>query len=545
MPTRHLHAPLVVIGGGLGGTAAAITAARLGVKVVLTESSDWLGGQLTSQGVPPDEHEWIDSQRISPSYSELRERIRDHYRRNYPLSETARATVALNPGAGFVSRLCHEPRVAHLAVREMTSPLEAAGLLTVLTEHDPVAVRRDGSRIVEVVLADRRTGDEVVLHGGLVADATELGDLLELGAVDHVIGSESSAETGELHAAEEADPLDQQAVTWCAALELRPGEHHVVERPASYERFRDTVPSFWPGPQLSWTDIEPITLERRERPIFSGRPEDAVESDDLDLWHYRRILSRRMMGEDWAGHDVTLVNWPQVDFWDAPLLGVTPAAREQALTDARDLTTSFVHWIQTEAPRSDGGTGYPELMLRGDVLGTPDGLAKAVYVRESRRIRALFTVTEEHIGREMRGEDAGSALFDDSVGIGFYRIDLHPSTSGRSYVDIDCYPFQIPLGALIPRDVPNLLAANKNIGSTHITNGAYRLHPVEWSIGEAVGALAAFCTSGSLEPAAVRADESLLADFQRLLSDRLGIALAWSEEIRTRGSRSEAVTTAR
>jgi hypothetical protein len=545
MPTRHLHAPLVVIGGGLGGTAAAITAARLGVKVVLTESSDWLGGQLTSQGVPPDEHEWIDSQRISPSYSELRERIRDHYRRNYPLSETARATVALNPGAGFVSRLCHEPRVAHLAVREMTSPLEAAGLLTVLTEHDPVAVRRDGSRIVEVVLADRRTGDEVVLHGGLVADATELGDLLELGAVDHVIGSESSAETGELHAAEEADPLDQQAVTWCAALELRPGEHHVVERPASYERFRDTVPSFWPGPQLSWTDIEPITLERRERPIFSGRPEDAVESDDLDLWHYRRILSRRMMGEDWAGHDVTLVNWPQVDFWDAPLLGVTPAAREQALTDARDLTTSFVHWIQTEAPRSDGGTGYPELMLRGDVLGTPDGLAKAVYVRESRRIRALFTVTEEHIGREMRGEGAGSALFDDSVGIGFYRIDLHPSTSGRSYVDIDCYPFQIPLGALIPRDVPNLLAANKNIGSTHITNGAYRLHPVEWSIGEAVGALAAFCTSGSLEPAAVRADQSLLADFQRLLSDRLGIALAWSEEIRTRGSRSEAVTTAR
>lgn len=545
MPTRHLHAPLVVIGGGLGGTAAAITAARLGVNVVLTESSDWLGGQLTSQGVPPDEHEWIDSQRISPSYSELRERIRDHYRRNYPLSETARATVALNPGAGFVSRLCHEPRVAHLAVREMTSPLEAAGLLTVLTEHDPVAVRREGSRIVEVVLADRRTGEEVVLHGGIVADATELGDLLELGEVDHVIGSESSAETGELHAAEEADPLDQQAVTWCAALELRPGEHHVVERPASYERFRDTVPSFWPGPQLSWTDIEPITLERRERPMFSGRPEDAVESDDLDLWHYRRILSRRMMGEDWAGHDVTLVNWPQVDFWDAPLLGVTPAAREQALTDARDLTTSFVHWIQTEAPRSDGGTGYPELMLRGDVLGTPDGLAKAVYVRESRRIRALFTVTEEHIGREMRGEGAGSALFDDSVGIGFYRIDLHPSTSGRSYVDIDCYPFQIPLGALIPRDVPNLLAANKNIGSTHITNGAYRLHPVEWSIGEAVGALAAFCTSGSLEPAAVRADESLLADFQRLLSDRLGIALAWSEEIRTRGSRSEAVTTAR
>jgi hypothetical protein len=548
MPTRHLHAPFVVIGGGLGGTAAAVTAARLGVRTVLTESSDWLGGQLTSQGVPPDEHEWIDRQAISPSYTELRERIRDHYRRNYPLSEVARSTVALNPGAGFVSRLCHEPRVAHLAVREMTSPLEASGLLTVLTEHDPVAVRRDpDGRIAEVALVDRRTGDEVVLHGELVADATELGDLLELGGIDHVVGSESTFETGELHAPEVADPLDQQAVTWCAALELRPGEHHVVDRPAGYERFRNTVPSFWPGPQLSWTDIEPITLERRERPMFAGRPEDAVENDDLDLWHYRRILARRMMADDWAGHDVTLVNWPQIDYWDSPLVGpgVGLADQQRALTEARELTLSFVHWIQTEAPRSDGGAGYPELMLRGDVLGTADGLAKAVYVRESRRIRALFTVTEAHIGREMRGEGAGSELFDDSVGIGFYRIDLHPSTSGRSYVDIDCYPFQIPLGALIPRDVPNLVAANKNIGSTHITNGAYRLHPVEWSIGEAAGALAAFCTSGAHEPAAVHADASLRADYQRVLSDRLGVALAWSDEIRTRGSRSEAVTTAR
>ncbi|MFB2556930.1 FAD-dependent oxidoreductase [Herbiconiux liangxiaofengii] len=170
------------------------------------------------------------------------------------------------------------------------------------------------------------------------------------------------------------------------------------------------------------------------------------------------------------------------------------------------------------------------------------GLAKEVYVRESRRIRALATVTEGDIGREMRGEFAGPALFDDSVGIGFYRIDLHPSTAGRSYVDIDCFPFQIPLGTLIPRDVSNLLAANKNIGTTHITNGAYRLHPVEWSIGEAVGALAAFCAETGMAPSAVHASRGAVADLQRVLSGRLGVALEWSEEIRTRGSRSEAVT---
>lgn len=545
MPTRHIQVPFAVIGGGLGGTAAAVTAARLGLRVVLTEPTDWLGGQLTSQGVPPDEHEWIDRQTISPSYSELRERIRDHYRREYPLTERARTTLALNPGAGFVSRLCAEPRVAHLAVREMTSPLEASGLLTVLTEHEPVAVDRDGDRIVAVHLRDTRTGDETVVHAEFFADATELGDLLELGGVAHVVGAESADETGELHAPAVADPRDQQAVTWCAALELRPGESHVIDRPASYDRWRTTVPSFWPGPQLSWTDVHPITLERRERPLFEGSPEEAIDSDDLDLWHYRRILARRMMTDDWPGHDVTLMNWPQIDYWDTPLVGVTPEEQQRALRESRELTLSFIHWIQTEAPRADGGAGYPELAPRGDVMGTVDGLAKAVYVRESRRIRALFTVTEQHIGREMRGEGAGSAVFDDSVGIGFYRIDLHPSTAGRTYVDIDCFPFQIPLGSLIPQDTANLLAANKNIGSTHITNGAYRLHPVEWSIGEAAGALAVFCATGGRRPAEVHADAVVRADYQRLLSGRLGIALAWDDDIRTGGSRSAAVVTAR
>lgn len=87
----------------------------------------------------------------------------------------------------------------------------------------------------------------------------------------------------------------------------------------------------------------------------------------------------------------------------------------------------------------------------------------------------------------------------------------------------------------------NLLPANKKIGTTHITNGAYRLHPVEWSIGEAVGALAAFSLGAGEEPAAVRASSTLLADYQALLSDRLGITLAWPEEIRMGGIEEDEV----
>ena len=83
-------------------------------------------------------------------------------------------------------------------------------------------------------------------------------------------------------------------------------------------------------------------------------------------------------------------------------------------------------------------------------------------------------------------------------------------------------PFQIPLGALIPQRVENLLPAGKNIGTTHITNGCYRLHPVEWNIGEAAGALAAFCLDADRRdrraPSATTPRAS--ADFQARLDRR-------------------------
>ena len=111
-------------------------------------------------------------------------------------------------------------------------------------------------------------------------------------------------------------------------------------------------------------------------------------------------------------------------------------------------------------------------------------------------------------------------------GRGSYRIDLHPTTGGRNYVDMSCLPFQIPLGALIPRRIENLLPACKNLGMTHLTNGCYRLHPVEWNIGEAAGALAAFCHRRRKQPRQVRNDGKLLAEFQASLRDQ-GFELEW------------------
>jgi hypothetical protein len=286
----------------------------------------------------------------------------------------------------------------------------------------------------------------------------------------------------------------------------------------------------WPGKLLSWDMSHPITLERR--PVaFDPRGEDTGQL--LNLWLYRRIADRQNFAPGTYPSDVTLVNWPQNDYWLGNLHEVSVDEAAGNLRQAKQLSLSLVYWLQTEAPRPDGGAGWKGLRLRGDLVDTADGLAKYPYIRESRRIRAEFTVVEQHVGTEARREATGlprdevtAENFADSVGVGSYRIDLHPSTGGDNYIDISSLPFQVPLGALLPRRVENLLPGCKNLGVTHVTNGCYRLHPVEWNIGEAAGALAAFCVRKSEPPRRVRNNEALLREFQALLL-RDGVELRW------------------
>jgi hypothetical protein len=110
--------------------------------------------------------------------------------------------------------------------------------------------------------------------------------------------------------------------------------------------------------------------------------------------------------------------------------------------------------------------------------------------------------------------------------VGSYRIDLHPTTGGDNYIDVGSLPFQIPLGSLIPKRVENLLPACKNLGVTHITNGCYRLHPVEWNIGESAGCLAAHAIQTKATPRQIRNSASLLKQFQAKIQSQ-GVEIAW------------------
>ena len=526
---QEVRTDVLIVGGGLGGIAAALAVAKMGHASVLTEETPWLGGQLTAQAVPPDEHPWIEEVGATGSYRELRQRIRDYYRRSYPLRPEVAADPHLNPGLGFVSPLCHEPRVALACIDEMLAPYRASSAITVYTETRPVAVTADGD-VVRAVTFENPEGSRWVGTARYVIDATELGDLLELGGVEHVMGSESQDQTGEPSAlAGDPEPLDQQAHSWCFAMSYEPRADHTIERPKAYDFWRSYQPSYWPAPQLSWITSDPLSLEPGTRPLFVG---DTAERRINDLWHFRRILYRHNFADGHFASDVSVANWPQLDYTLGPLVGVSPEERRRHIDGAKALSLCFVYWMQTEAPNLDGGQGYPGLRLRGDLTGTDHGLAMYPYIRESRRIAAEFTVLEQHVGVDARAGLVGAEQFHDSVGIGSYRIDLHPSTGQRNYVDVSNWPFQIPLGALLPVRVDNLLPANKNIGTTHITNGCYRLHPVEWNIGEVVGALAALCLDSGLVPRQVRGDETLLREFQDLLVKRFGIDLEWPHAVR-------------
>jgi hypothetical protein len=230
------------------------------------------------------------------------------------------------------------------------------------------------------------------------------------------------------------------------------------------------------------------------------------------------------------------VNWPQNDYAFGLISEVPPdeAARHQE--HAKQLSLSLFYWLQTEMPRPDGGNGWKGLRLRPDIVGTEDGLAKYPYIREGRRIQAEFTVLEQHIRTELRMEETGlnretvrAEPYADSVGIGSYWMDLHVTTRGDSSKFGSTLPFQIPLGSLLPERMENLLPACKNLGVTHLTNGAYRLHPIEWNVGESAGALVAFCTQRKRMPREVGARAELLADYQALLR-KDGVRLEWPPE---------------
>lgn len=347
------------------------------------------------------------------------------------------------------------------------------------------------------------------------AGGTDTGELLAASGAEYVTGAESRADTGEIHAPSIANPQDMQPATITAELHNHRRGDFVIDKPYMYDDFRKLVMPYDKYNVYSMYGPDSSTGKAKRFGMFLGERDERGE-ELFPLFKYRRIVCADYYPDGSHPYDVSLINWPQNDYFLGNLYETADA--EQNKQQARLFTLGFVYWLQTEAPRSDGGKGYRYLKLDG--TETSDGLSAMPYVRESRRIKSQFTVTEQMICK------GANPVFTDSVGVGSYPIDLHITTQTHTFFYAPSERFTIPLGAFLPIRITNLIPACKNIGTTHLTNGCYRLHPVEWNVGEVAGLLASFALDENVSLSEVRNNKPLFDRFAELL-DQNGIQRYW------------------
>ena len=416
--------------------------------------------------MPPDEHPWIETHGCTATYRALRDGIRAHYREHFPLTAAARAARAAQPGR--VLRLA--PRATSRGSRSRCSRRCCPAAVDLRLEHAPVAAETEGDRDRGGHAARRRRG-----HGG----GRRLVPRRERVRRPAAAGRRRARHRlrGDRRAARAAEDQPRQPPAGHGLLRRRPprgrGPHDPAARPLRRVRAALQLGRAGPAdepPGRAVAGAEPGGGRARDRArLRRPRPRQGP----LALPPHRRaraVRARRLR----VGHHAR-----ELAAGRLPRRGRARRARGRR---AR---------AQPELPALDADRGR----LPGPAAARRRRRRHARRPRQARLHPRAAAAARGHDRASSRTSPDGPARFPDSVGIGAYRIDLHPSTGGDPYLDLACHPFEIPLGALVPQRVENLVGAGKAIGTTHITNGAYRLHPVEWNVGEAAGHLVAHCAA--------------------------------------------------
>ncbi|NJL01544.1 MAG: FAD-dependent oxidoreductase [Spirulinaceae cyanobacterium SM2_1_0] len=596
-PDQTVECELLIAGGGFAGAATAYEALLSGRTVCMTEITDWVGGQVSSQGVSAlDERSRQRSLLFyARGYNEFRQRIADHYGRQ-------------NPGECWVSASCFLPRDGHEILVEMLDEAEKEGdgelhwfPATVIKDLDysadgrqierAIAIQhnpapgtpprnteplsqiftdaydyQDSERftktILEFVPLPRASGPA----DWYVIDATETGELIALADVPYQLGIDPRTHREPSSSSVTGDRYCTQGFTYTFAMEKQ-------AEPQTYD-----IPEFY----------------ARYEPYYSYEQE-RFASVDL-LFTYRRILSPttgpidRFGGIGWTAvtpGDISMQNWTwgndyrpgtaqdnliytRDQLQDSGQLGSgnwQGGLRQSTLARGEEHALGFFYWLVAGTTDSQLGDGFKEPDPTHDLLtgldapmGTMHGLSKYPYLREGRRIIGRpylgypdgFMVTELDISTKDYTADyyrenltdseyrdlwvalAGletidaiqsdrpsetvtrrtrSTIFPDGVGISVYYIDFHPCMNesppyapgnterqNARQGEGPSYPAQIPLRALIPQRLDNLLVAGKSIATSHVAAAAYRIHSFEWSVGAAAGTTADFALSEGVMP---------------------------------------------
>ncbi|MFS4446599.1 FAD-dependent oxidoreductase [Maribacter sp. 2307UL18-2] len=432
---------ILIIGGGAGGTAAGIQAARMGARVQIIEGTPWLGGMLTSAGVSA-----IDGNHEMPSgiWGEFQKRLRDHY-------GGAKALAT-----GWVSHTLFEPSVGNNILQEMADipNLDIAFKAT----YTEVVKAGEGWSITY-----NQNGKSFTTKTNILIDATEIGELLPLVGADFRLGMDAKSDTGEKEAPETANGIVQD-LTYVLLLEdvgTKKGRKGLVRKPSNYN-----------------PEAYACACKREDGEMFGG-----VSGCEQMLNYGKLPNNKYMMNWPNCGNDFYL-NWPEL----------TATERGQKLQQAKAFTQGFVYYIQNEL-------GFRNLRVAQE-FPTEDDFPMIPYDREARRIRGKTFLTVDPLERpyEFNYYRTGIAVGDYPID---HHHDKNPNAPEIEFINIKVPSYNVPLGSLVPETVENFIVAEKNISVSNIVNGATRLQPVVLGIGQAAGALAATAIQRNKKPSEV------------------------------------------
>lgn len=448
---------VLIVGAGTGGTAAAIQAARMGVKVHLLSENPWLGGMLTAAGVSA-----IDGNHQLPSgiWGDFREALYRHYG-----GPKAVAT-------GWVSNTHFEPSVGDSILKSMAEFPHLK--ISYTTSSIKVTKSQNGWQVRWIENGLEREINTIVL-----VDATETGSLLPQIGASFSVGMDASSDTGEAEAPIEGNTIVQDLTYTLILKDLGSAatSEELVTRHSSYT---------------------PELFECACRLPGAETPKGMVDANQM--LQYARLPN-----------DKYLINWPNCgnDFY----LDWPNSSHEQqidALKVAKQHSLNFVHYIQEVL-------GFKHLVIYNE-FGTEDAFPWIPYHRESRRVHGLvqLSVNEMRAPFEYSLYRTGIAVGDYPID---HHHDKYPNAPEIDFIGIKVPSYNIPLGSLIPREVSNFIVAEKNISVTNIANGATRLQPVVLGIGQAAGVLAALSVSQKKSPneIGVRAVQEALLEYKAYL----------------------------
>lgn len=465
--TQLITTEVLVVGGGTGGTAAAIQSALGGAKTILVSEFPWLGGMLTAAGVAA-----VDGHELGAWQTGIWGKFLRTLQKRQP--------TGLDHG--WVSMFTYDPRLGAEIfadwVRELPNLQWISGAV-------PQEVLRESDRITGVKFPN------FTIQATITIDGTELGDLLALGNIPHRWGWELQAEFQELSAPVTLEPwMEQypvQAPTW------------VVIMQDFGEAIAATAATI--APEI------PALNNSKIKEDFSQFSKAWEQHGAENFLNYGRLPGGLIM-----------INWPIAgnDYGEnlGRLIG-SPQERQEFEQECFEHSYNFARFIQQHLGRryglAQGIFPPPSSIVAGIAHPKVEGQNRSAfalhpYYRESRRLKGLVTITEQDILPISGGQVARVRI--DGIAIANYANDHHypdqklplQPKSRRWGGRWTGTPFGIPYGVLIPEQVDGFLVCEKNISVSHIANGATRLQPAVLLIGQAAGMAAALCIQKGLMP---------------------------------------------